>query len=78
MAVDAASGGYWLIASDGGVSSFNALLDGSTGTINLNGPIVGTASNTTGSGYRLVAADGGVFDFGTSGFYGTPVFASPA
>jgi hypothetical protein len=42
----------------------------------LNEPIVGTESNTTGSGHRFVAADGGVFDFGTSGFYGTPVFAS--
>ena len=34
-------------------------------------------ATATGSGYRFIAADGGVFTYGTSGFYGTPVFASP-
>ena len=31
MAVDPATGGYWLVASDGGIFSFNAPFHGSTG-----------------------------------------------
>ena len=74
MAVDPATGGYWLVASDGGIFSFHAPFLGSTGNIVLNQPIVGRAS-PSGAGYRFVAADGGVFAYGAA-FYGTPVFAS--
>jgi hypothetical protein len=28
MATDSATGGYWLVASDGGIFSFNAPFDG--------------------------------------------------
>ena len=77
MASDAGSGGYWLVASDGGIFAYNAPFYGSTGSIVLNAPIVGMEATASGSGYRFIAADGGVFDYGTSGFYGTPVFASP-
>ena len=77
MADDAASGGYWLVASDGGIFAYDAPFYGSTGSIVLNEPIVGMEATMTGSGYRFVAADGGVFTYGTSGFYGTPVFAPP-
>ena len=77
MASDTGSSGYWLVASDGGVFAYNAPFYGSTGSIVLNAPIVGMEATASGSGYRFVAADGGVFDYGTSGFYGTPVFASP-
>ena len=42
MAVDPATGGYWLVASDGGIFSFgDAPFLGSTGNIHLNQPIVG-------------------------------------
>ena len=69
------TGGYWLVASDGGIFAFNARFYGSTGSIALNKPIVGMESNATGSGYRFTAADGGVFPYGTSGFYATPLFS---
>ena len=60
-----------------GIFSFTAPFYGSTGNIVLNKPIGGMETSPSGSGYRFVAADGGVFDFGTSGFFGTPVFAAP-
>ena len=70
MGIDRATGGYWLVASDGGVFSFDAPFEGSTGGVHLVKSIVGIAPVSDGSGYRLVAADGGVFDFNTP-FYGS-------
>jgi len=70
MTVDRATGGYWLVASDGGVFAFNAPFLGSTGSIRLNKPMVAMASTLNGSGYWLVAADGGVFSYGVP-FYGS-------
>jgi cell wall-associated NlpC family hydrolase len=65
-------GGYWLVASDGGVFAYgNARYYGSTGGMILNQPIVGMASTTDGRGYWLVARDGGIFSFGDAGFYGS-------
>jgi hypothetical protein len=69
MAIDRATGGYWLVASDGGVFSFNAPFEGSTGGMRLNKPIVGMGATPDGSGYWLVASDGGVFSFNAP-FYG--------
>ncbi len=63
MAVDRATGGYWLVAADGGVFAFNAPFLGSTGGMHLNQPVVGMSATLDGSGYRLVAADGGVFAY---------------
>jgi hypothetical protein len=58
-------GGYWLIASDGGVFSFgDASFQGSMGARHLNAPIVGIAAAADDGGYWLVASDGGVFSFG--------------
>jgi hypothetical protein len=55
-------GGYWLVASDGGVFSFgDAQFYGSTGNLILNKPIVGMVSTHDGKGYWLVASDGGIF-----------------
>ena len=65
MAATPDGGGYWLVASDGGVFSFgDAQFHGSTGGIALNKPIVGMAATPDGGGYWLVASDGGVFSFG--------------
>ena len=65
------SGGYWLVASDGGVFSYcDAKFFGSTGSIHLNQPIVGMASAPNGGGYWLVASDGGIFS------YNVPFFGS--
>jgi hypothetical protein len=66
------AGGYWEVASDGGIFSFGgAGFYGSTGAFPLNRPIVGMASTPDHRGYWLVASDGGIFAFGDAGFYGS-------
>jgi hypothetical protein len=57
--------GYRLVAADGGVFTFGDRdFHGSTGSMQLNKPIVGGATNTSGfDGYWIVASDGGVFTF---------------
>ncbi len=45
MAAAPNAGGYWLVASDGGIFTYgNTLFYGSTGGIQLNKPIVGMSS----------------------------------
>lgn len=71
MAEDPVTGGYWLVASDGGVFSLgNAKFDGSMGGSHLNAPVVGMAATATSGGYWEVASDGGVFSF-TAPFEGS-------
>jgi N-acetylmuramoyl-L-alanine amidase len=70
-ATDPATGGYWLVASDGGVFSFNAPFYGSAGALPLARPVVGAAATPDGGGYWLVASDGGVFSYGNAAFYGS-------
>jgi outer membrane protein assembly factor BamB len=64
MATDPLTGGYWLVARDGGVFSFGAPYHGSEGGHHLNAPVVGMAADPTTGGYWLVARDGGIFSFG--------------
>src|ERR1700733_160146 len=65
-------GGYWLVASDGGVFTFgDAGFYGSEGGQHLNQPVVGIAPTPDGRGYWLIASDGGVFTFGDAGFFGS-------
>ncbi len=64
MASDATTGGYWEVASDGGIFSFGAPFLGSMGGKVLNEPVVGMASDATTGGYWEVASDGGIFSFG--------------
>jgi hypothetical protein len=64
MAVDPSTGGYWLVAKDGGVFSFDAPFLGSLGGTPLNAPVVGITAAPTGDGYYLVASDGGIFAIG--------------
>ena len=72
MAATSDGGGYWLVASDGGIFSFgDAKFYGSTGAIHLNQPVVGMAATSDGHGYWLVASDGGIFNFGDAKFYGS-------
>jgi hypothetical protein len=72
MASTPTGGGYWMVASDGGIFSFgDAGFFGSTGAVKLNKPIVGMASTPTGGGYWMVASDGGIFSFGDAGFFGS-------
>ena len=63
MAADPATGGYWQVASDGGIFSFNAPFEGSMGGMHLNQPIVGMAVDPATGGYWEVASDGGIFSF---------------
>jgi photosystem II stability/assembly factor-like uncharacterized protein len=69
VTLDPATGGYWLVAADGGVFAFHAPYFGSTGNIHLNKPIVGMAAAPGGNGYWLIASDGGVFSFGPAARY---------
>ncbi len=72
MATTPSDGGYWMVATDGGVFSYgDAQFYGSTGAIHLNKPIVGMASTPDGKGYWMVASDGGIFSFGDAAFYGS-------
>jgi len=72
IAATPSGGGYWRVASDGGVfTSGDAKFFGSTGGMRLNQPVVGIAPTRTGRGYWLVASDGGVFSFGDARFYGS-------
>jgi len=65
-------GGYWLVASDGGLFSYgDAGYYGSTGNQTLNKPVVGMAATPDGRGYWLVASDGGLFSYGDAGYYGS-------
>jgi hypothetical protein len=72
MAVTSDGGGYWLVASDGGVfAEGDAAFEGSTGGMALNKPIVAMAPTPDGKGYWLVASDGGVFAEGDAPFEGS-------
>ena len=72
MAAIPGGGGYWLVASDGGIFAFgDAQFYGSTGSMMLNQPVDGMAATPDGGGYWLVAADGGIFTFGDAPFYGS-------
>ena len=66
------NGGYWLVASDGGIFTYgDAGFYGSAGGGPLNRPIVGMASTPDGNGYWLVASDGGIFSYGDAKFFGS-------
>ncbi len=64
--------GYRLVAADGGVFDFGgAAFYGSTGSLHLARPIVGSAGTADDAGYWMVAADGGIFAFGDAPFEGS-------
>jgi hypothetical protein len=72
MAPTPDGGGYWLVASDGGIFSYgDAQFYGSTGNIQLAQPIVGMAPMPDGGGYWFTAADGGLFNYGNAPFDGS-------
>ena len=72
MASTPDGGGYWMVASDGGIFSYgDAAFFGSTGSVHLNQPIVGMASTPDGAGYWMVASDGGIFSYGDATFFGS-------
>ena len=66
------TGGYWEVASDGGVFSFgNAGSFGSAAGLHPEPPRGGLAPTHDRQGYWLVASDGGIFTYGDAHFYGS-------
>jgi hypothetical protein len=61
--VGTGSGGYYLVAADGGVFSYGVPFLGCKGGQVLNKPVVGMTAGS--GGYYLAAADGGVFNYGS-------------
>src|SRR5271167_3360698 len=58
MTATSDDGGYWLVASDGGIVSYgDAHFYGSAGSLGLNAPVVGMAAAPNGGGYWLVGSD---------------------
>lgn len=70
MPPSANGNGYYLVAAEGGMFTFNVPFYGSTGNIVLNEPIVAMSVLQGNVGNRFMAADGGVFDY-NAGFYGS-------
>jgi hypothetical protein len=67
VGIDASPGGYWEVASDGGIFTFgDSNYLGSMGGMKLNKPMVGMWSTGSGSGYWEVASDGGIFNFSSA------------
>ena len=59
MAATASGGGYWLVASDGGIFSFgDARFHGSTGDLVLNSPIVGMTATVKRGNNTEITHDG--------------------
>ncbi|HVF73633.1 MAG TPA: hypothetical protein VM938_01185 [Acidimicrobiales bacterium] len=63
--------GYWLVATDGGIFSYDTPFHGSMGGRHLNKPMIGMAPTPKGNGYWTVATDGGIFTFGDAPFHGS-------
>ncbi|MHB1713123.1 MAG: hypothetical protein ACYCV7_17335, partial [Acidimicrobiales bacterium] len=71
------STGYWEVASDGGIFSFDHPgFFGSAGGQVLDQPVVGMASTPDGKGYWLVTSDGAIFAYGDATFFGSAVAQS--
>lgn len=68
--IDCPSGGYWIVAADGGVFAYGgAPFKGSLGGLTLSAPIVDAAACGS-TGYYLVGADGAVYAFGSAIYAG--------
>jgi hypothetical protein len=67
-------GGYFMVASDGGVFAFgDAYFAGSCpGIGGCSGAAVDVMPDSTGNGYWIVTSTGNVYGFGDAAFYGSP------
>jgi hypothetical protein len=73
-------GGYFMVASDGGVFAFgDAKFEGSCpGIGGCSGAAVAVTPDASGNGYWLVTATGHVYTFGDAAYYGAPGTQSTA
>jgi peptidoglycan hydrolase-like protein with peptidoglycan-binding domain len=71
MAATAGGAGYWEVAADGGLFSFNAPFYGALAGWPLAQPVTGMTATPSGKGYWMVTADGAVFPFGDAKGYGS-------
>ena len=70
-------GGYWLVASDGGIFTYgDAGYYGSSGGATLYHPIVGMFPTFDDHGYVLVSSSGGTLDYGDAVLFGLLVLPS--
>ena len=74
MAAAPDGGGYWLVASDGGLFSFGDAGFSGAATGRLRRSAAGMAATV--GGYRIVSSDGSVYAFGTAPFFGS-VYVPP-
>ncbi len=74
MVPSAGGGGYFMVASDGGVFTFgDAKFEGSCpGIGGCSGAAVAVMPDSTGNGYWLVTATGHVYTFGDAPYFGAP------
>ena len=80
MAATPDGGGYWLVASDGGVFAFgDAAFSGSLPdqVVTPLAPVVALVATPDGGGYWVVSSDGGVFAYGDAWFPGSLVRSPP-
>jgi len=71
IATGPATGGYRMVASDGGIFSFDAPFLGSPVGTGLAQPVLGMVSTTDGSGYWVLGTGGALEGFGSAGNYGS-------
>ena len=72
MAVDPATGGYWLVASDGGIFAFGRAVPRLDRRPRPEpSRWSGWPPTPSGGGYWLVASDGGIFAYGDATFLGS-------
>jgi peptidoglycan/xylan/chitin deacetylase (PgdA/CDA1 family) len=77
VAVDPATGGYWILKSNGGVAAFHAPWRGSlTGKVSRGSGVTAIAAGRAG-GYLILTSAGAVYNFGT-GYWGSDAGKLPA
>jgi len=77
IALDQATGGYWVAYANGAVAGSNAKVLGSLTSTPHGGQVVSIATTPDGTGYYLLTSTGDVFGYGHAPLFGAPI-ALPA
>ena len=70
-------GGYWEVASDGGIFAFGKATFYGSGTMLSPKPVTAIVPTADGGGYWVVSANGTAAGFGDAGAQGTPTLKTP-